>query len=311
MPVHSCSVEGRPGYKAGDSGKCYVYDPSDEASRKEAKRKAYVQWYAMTEGKMDSEDDLRELAELLSDDEIQTNSVLDTLKGFWGAFREKCNDINSRIWKYVWDNGGYDAARNGQYLAAMQLGRLPLHHNYINEYFEEHGLELVKTLSKTDIAEFKALMIKTADSQLGRDDFLKLVNQSWGISKDRARLIYDNELHEAYINGQERYVQHEIVPYLNDKQILVKRWIHSGSHRPRPYHIVLNGEVAEEGRSFSNGVSQPGGPHCGCKLSYEVKDVSYRKEIGKQRTERRTTSREASIAYIQDRKKGRDLSMPW
>ncbi len=271
MPVHECSRDGKPGYQFGASGKCYTYDPDDEVSRKAAKQKAYIQWYAATEGRMNSEDDLRELAELLSDDEIQTNSVLDTLKGFWGAFREKCNDINSRIWKYVWDNGGYDAARNGQYLAAMQLGRLPLHHNYINEYFEEHGLELVKTLSKTDIAEFKALMIKTAESQLGKDDFLKLVNQSWGISKDRARLIYSNELHEAYLAGQSRYIKTEVLPYLKEDSVLMQTFHHSGAAHPRPLHLAVNGQTVEYGEAFSSGISGPGGIGCGCWMTYDIK----------------------------------------
>jgi hypothetical protein len=48
MPVQACTLEGRPGYKFGDSGKCYTYSPGDESGRKEAKRLAYVQGAAIT-----------------------------------------------------------------------------------------------------------------------------------------------------------------------------------------------------------------------------------------------------------------------
>lgn len=49
MPVKKCTEDGKPGYKCGDSGKCYVYSPGDEAGRKRAKRKAILQCRAMDE----------------------------------------------------------------------------------------------------------------------------------------------------------------------------------------------------------------------------------------------------------------------
>ena len=48
MPVKECSDEGKPGYKYGDSGKCYTYEEGNESSRKTAKRKAIIQGYAIT-----------------------------------------------------------------------------------------------------------------------------------------------------------------------------------------------------------------------------------------------------------------------
>jgi hypothetical protein len=47
MPVMACTSEGKPGYKYGDSGKCYTY--SSEEERKEAKRRAYLQGAAIAE----------------------------------------------------------------------------------------------------------------------------------------------------------------------------------------------------------------------------------------------------------------------
>lgn len=47
MPVNDCSVDGQPGVKWGDAGKCYTYDPDSEASRKEAVKQALAQGIAI------------------------------------------------------------------------------------------------------------------------------------------------------------------------------------------------------------------------------------------------------------------------
>jgi hypothetical protein len=47
MPIQSCSESGQPGYKWGDEGKCYLYNPSSESSKKEARRKALAQGIAI------------------------------------------------------------------------------------------------------------------------------------------------------------------------------------------------------------------------------------------------------------------------
>lgn len=49
MPIKSCQFEGQPGYKWGDQGKCYTYDPESERSQKSAKRKAIRQGVATGE----------------------------------------------------------------------------------------------------------------------------------------------------------------------------------------------------------------------------------------------------------------------
>jgi hypothetical protein len=46
IPVHECTLDGKPGWQWGDQGTCYTFDPGSEASRNEAKRKAHVQQYA-------------------------------------------------------------------------------------------------------------------------------------------------------------------------------------------------------------------------------------------------------------------------
>lgn len=42
-PIQSCQSNGRPGYKYGQSGKCYTYTRGNEESRKRALAKAQKQ----------------------------------------------------------------------------------------------------------------------------------------------------------------------------------------------------------------------------------------------------------------------------
>jgi hypothetical protein len=49
MPVQTCTLDGKPGYRWGDSGKCYTYAAGNEPARKQAKRKAYIQGVAIGE----------------------------------------------------------------------------------------------------------------------------------------------------------------------------------------------------------------------------------------------------------------------
>jgi hypothetical protein len=49
MPVKSCSENDNPGFKWGDSGKCYTYTRGDSRTMGEAKRRATLQGIAMAE----------------------------------------------------------------------------------------------------------------------------------------------------------------------------------------------------------------------------------------------------------------------
>lgn len=51
MPLKRCQRNGRPGYKWGDSGKCYTYESSSKPSREQAKRRAKRQGRAIEANK--------------------------------------------------------------------------------------------------------------------------------------------------------------------------------------------------------------------------------------------------------------------
>lgn len=49
MPFKRCSEGGKPGWKWGDAGNCYTYEPGNESSENQAKLKAAKQAVAMGE----------------------------------------------------------------------------------------------------------------------------------------------------------------------------------------------------------------------------------------------------------------------
>jgi hypothetical protein len=51
MPVKECSSENKPGYKWGDEGKCYTYDPKNLGQKNKAKKQAIIQGIAIGDKK--------------------------------------------------------------------------------------------------------------------------------------------------------------------------------------------------------------------------------------------------------------------
>lgn len=49
MPIKSCEENKKPGFKWGDSGKCYTYTPKNEGSLRNARKKAAIQGLAIGE----------------------------------------------------------------------------------------------------------------------------------------------------------------------------------------------------------------------------------------------------------------------
>jgi len=51
VPVERCSIDGKPGYRWGEEGKCYTYDPDDSSSRAAALARAHEQGVAVESSK--------------------------------------------------------------------------------------------------------------------------------------------------------------------------------------------------------------------------------------------------------------------
>lgn len=90
MPIKSCKIDDKPGYKYGDRGHCYTYTPNNEESRKTAKKKAIYQGLKIAgspekfkkEMESSGEDYSEIIAELLYDKETTQEELfilMDTL----------------------------------------------------------------------------------------------------------------------------------------------------------------------------------------------------------------------------------------
>ena len=55
MPIQECQINGQPGYKWGESGKCYTYEKGNNQSMNEAKRKAIEQARAILRSQGENE----------------------------------------------------------------------------------------------------------------------------------------------------------------------------------------------------------------------------------------------------------------
>ena len=270
MPVQKCQSAGKPGYKWGKAGKCYTYEPGNTAQRKEAKRRAYIQGYAI-EGGVLTDSERVTMAKLFEVDTVQLNGILDRLR--WPKIRDRFHEINEKVAERVWRTTKTD------YLAGMEgtargmkfvVPDLPAE-RYAQEYFKRRGMELVTTLDATDLKMYKELMAKPEIWKMTPTEFHEYVKDYWPNSPARARLIFQNEKHEALIAGQQDFIEKEVRPRLTADQELLVTWHHSHQSRvPRPHHIAVDGETVTAGKSFSSGVTVPGGIGCKCTLEYNV-----------------------------------------
>lgn len=51
MPIDGCQIGGKPGFKAGPTGKCFPYEPKNEQSREMAYNRALAQLRAIEASK--------------------------------------------------------------------------------------------------------------------------------------------------------------------------------------------------------------------------------------------------------------------
>ena len=109
MPVNPCSENGKPGFKWGDSGKCYLYTPGNEESMGEAKRKATIQGIATGEYDAEKSFDEQELEE--------------TIKSLKEWFKEKWVDISRPKAGGGFEPCGRSDASSGKYPKCVPASR--------------------------------------------------------------------------------------------------------------------------------------------------------------------------------------------
>lgn len=80
MPVQECQLKGKPGWRWGSRGKCYVYEPGDEEASARAHDKAEAQGAAIrarqAEGKTAAKADNGEAEELTQEEQDARDAKL-------------------------------------------------------------------------------------------------------------------------------------------------------------------------------------------------------------------------------------------
>lgn len=142
--------------------------------------------------------------------------------------------------------------------------------NFAQKYFAEHGLELCKSLTKTDLNNIKQDLINNWGK--GPDAFSKAFQDSYPVSKARLENIYRSERHLAEYHGvleRAKIADHKY-----------KQWRAVGDERSCDLCMSHDMETVPINEPFSNGeMTATGHPQCRCSMvTYSDEDYNEMKE---------------------------------
>lgn len=108
---------------------------------------------------------------------------------------------NARIWGVIWNSGINKSYEDGIKKTSYStfVSSPGVIREAADDYFEGHGLDLVKTLTESDLLKLKGQMI--ANWGKGEDAFAKEYKDSYSVSPDRIKTIYRTEHHRAMNHG--------------------------------------------------------------------------------------------------------------
>jgi hypothetical protein len=103
MPVNKCEENGKPGYRWGNSGKCYTYTPGDEGEKAKAKQMAFNQGLAIGDTDMKKVDRVDFLMETIDDqDWLRDKFKLNKDNGF---LEGRAIVTNAGVFSYLMPDG--------------------------------------------------------------------------------------------------------------------------------------------------------------------------------------------------------------
>lgn len=134
MPIKECQIDGKPGYKWGDQGKCYTYEDS-ESSKKSARSKAHRQGIVIEGFNLQS----------LSNKQIIENEFVETYTDYPQAATENAKIALRWVEKNGWGSCGTAV---GKVRANQLANREPLSRDTIARMaaFERHRQNSQKSL---------------------------------------------------------------------------------------------------------------------------------------------------------------------
>lgn len=206
----------------------YFKLPRDSIKRQEIAKKIGLD----TNGKLFN----KVLKASMEKNESISNIVLDeySLRAFKSGAREVAKQLNIPFSKYDWNEGA-------------------------QEHFEEHGLQLVKNMSQTDIDSLRDRI--QFDFNLNPKDFAKKFADSYSCSPARLERIKRTEPHTESQAGGHNFAELAEAEY--------KQWMCTPRAKwPRATHRTVWYEVRKLGELFSNGLEWPSDPNCRCYLLY-------------------------------------------
>lgn len=194
----------------------------------------------------------------------------------WRVLKPQIERNNLEIWNQLWRDVVSKEFIQAQKDAAKALpselvknSTIQLNPKQVMEYYHEHGLELVKTLTETDKNAFKDLLEKNFHKDF--DEFKEILDNSFVVDESRAKTIWNTEKHTAYTTGYDRFVR-DLAE--KSKTKLTKTWHHSGNPHPREEHLAMDGITVGIDELFPNGEDVPTGINCGCWLEYRNAEES-------------------------------------
>lgn len=169
---------------------------------------------------------------------------------------------NWEVAKIVLDEQNLIELKQGARQVAKQLGLEFSEFDWdpiAQKYMKEHGFQLVKTLTQTDMK--RIIPIMQQHFGLNEKTFAKRFRDNYPCSEYRMKTIFRTEKFTA-INGGAHGLALEA-------GATTKIWRHSHGPNPRKDHLAMDGEEQPIDKPFSNGKQFPGGdPNCRCRVDY-------------------------------------------
>jgi hypothetical protein len=206
----------------------YFKLPRDSIKRQEIAKKIGLD----TNGKLFN----RVLKASMDKNESISSIVLDeySLRAFKSGAREVAKQLNIPFSKYDWNEGA-------------------------QEHFQEHGLQLVKNMSQTDLDSLRDRI--QYDFNLNPKDFAEKYADSYSCSPSRLERIKRTESHtETQAGGY---------GFAGEADCQYAQWMcHPAGKYPRPSHRACWYEVVKYGEPFSIRQVWPSDPNCRCYLLF-------------------------------------------
>lgn len=183
----------------------------------------------------------------------------DFLDAFTEQARPLLDEKNQRVWNTFWQDVGENVFLDG-------AGNHKTATERSQEYFQDHGLELVKDLTDNDIVEMHQALKENWG--IGADEFVRVMRESSRAGDVQLERIYRTETHNAALHG------HRSAALEHGQK--TRSWTAIGDERQCPECAQLEAENQNVpvDEPYTNGLYVANAhPDCRCIDHYDVEDI--------------------------------------